>query len=135
MIPVGNRNITLKRYYRSIRNHLPSSRKLKAKVLAEIECNINAYLLENPSADITSIIARFGAPEQIAVAYVDELATPELLQKLRIRKWVIGSIASVLAIVLLVWFGVVGWAIIREINNTGGTFNEQEPITSSIQEE
>ena len=56
----------------------------KAKVLAEIESNVNAYLCENPSADIASFEERFGAPVQIAASYVDELEAPELLQKLTI---------------------------------------------------
>lgn len=128
MIPVGNRNIALKRYYRSIRNHLPSSHKLKAKVLAEIECNINAYLLENPSADLASIEARFGAPEQIATSYVDELGTPELLKKLAIRKRIFTIIISTAVIILIVWAAAIGWAIIKEYNYSNGTFTNTDIV-------
>ena len=124
MIPLGNRNVALKQYYRSIRNCLPSSHKLKAKVLAEIENNINAYLLENPSADIASIEARFGAPEQIAIAYVDELGTPELLKKFQIRKRILTIIISAVAIILILWLGVVGWSAIREHNDSNNTVTD-----------
>lgn len=124
MILVDNRNVALKRYYRSIRNHLPSSHRLKAKVLAEIECNINAYLLEDPSADITSIEARFGSPEQIAVAYVDELGTPELLKKFQIRKRILTIVISAIVIILILWLGVVGWAAIREHNDSNNTVTD-----------
>lgn len=119
---MDNRNVALKRYYRSIRNRLPSSHKLKAKVLAEIENNINAYLLENPSADIASIEARFGAPEQIVASYVDELETPELLKKLAIRKRVLTIVISTVAIILILWAATVGWAIIKESDYSNGTF-------------
>ena len=124
MIPVGNRNIALKRYYRSIRNHLPSSNKLKAKVLAEIESNVNAYLLENPSADVASIKARFGTPEQIAVAYVDELGTPELLKKFQIRKKILIITISAIAIVLILWLGVVSWSAIMEYYDSNGDITD-----------
>ncbi len=118
---MGNRNAALKRYYRKIRNCLPSSHKLKVKVLAEIESNINAYLLENPSTDITAIEARFGAPEQIAVAYVDELGTPELLKKLQMRKKILTIIISAVAIILILWLGVVSWAAIKEYDHSSGS--------------
>ena len=121
---MDNRNIALKRYYRSIRNHLPSSHKLKAKVLAEIENNINEYLRENPSADIASIEARFGAPELIAIAYVDELGTPELLKKFQIRKKILTIIISAVAIILILWLGVVGWSAIREHNDSNNTVTD-----------
>ena len=124
MIPVDNRNVALKRYYRSIRNCLPSSRKLKAKVLAEIDSNINEYLRENPYADIASIEARFGAPEQIAIAYVDELETPELLKKFQIRKKILTIIISAVAIILILWLGVVSWSAIREHNDSNNTVTD-----------
>jgi len=124
MIPLGNRNVALKRYYRSIRNCLPSSHKLKAKVLAEIESNINAYLLENPSADIASIEARFGAPKQIAASYIDELETPELLKKFHIRKRILTIIISAVAIILVLWLGVVGWSAITEYYDSNGDITD-----------
>ena len=131
MIPMDNRKIALKRYYHSIRNCLPSSHKLKEKVLAEIECNVNAYLLENPSADITSIKARFGAPEQIAVAYVDELGTPELLKKLAIRKRILTIVISTVAIILILWLCVVGWAALKELDHSNGTFTNTGVVEST----
>lgn len=124
MIPLDNRNVALKRYYRSIRNCLPSSHKLKAKVLAEIKSNINAYLLENPSANIASIEARFGAPEQIAASYVDELETPELLKKFQIRKKILTLTISAIAIVLILWLGVVSWSAITEHYDSNGDITD-----------
>ena len=121
---MGNRNVALKRYYRSIRNCLPSSHKLKAKVLAEIESNINAYLLENPSADVASIEARFGAPKQIAASYIDELETPELLKKFHIRKRILTIIISAVAIILVLWLGVVGWSAITEYYDSNGDITD-----------
>lgn len=124
MFPVDNRNVALKRYYRSIRNCLPSSRKLKAKVLAEIDSNINEYLRENPYADFASIEARFGAPEQIAIAYVDELETPELLKKFQIRKRILTIIIGAVAIILILWLGVVSWSAITEYYDSNGDITD-----------
>lgn len=118
---MDSRDAALKRYYRSIRSYLPSSPKLKRKILAEIETNIIAYLQENPDADFATIEARFGASEQIASAYVDELGTPELLKKLHIRKRVLTITIGAITIILILWLSVVGWAAITEHYHSNGT--------------
>lgn len=128
MIPIGNRDIALKRYYRNIRRCLPSSRKLKTQILAEIESNIVAYLYENPTADLPTIEARFGAPEQIASAYVDELGTPELLKKLQIRKNVITIISGIMAVILVIWVAAVAWAIKNESHESEGYLSPSQAI-------
>ena len=121
MIPINKLDAALKRYYRSVRCCLPSSRKLKAKILSEIQSNVTAYLHENPDADFVAVEARFGAPEQIAYAYIDELETPELLHRLHIRKWVIRVTIGVTAIILLIWLAAISWAVIREYYHSDGT--------------
>ena len=128
---MGNRNAALKRYYRSIHRCLPSSHKLKVKILAEIEGNINAFLQENPDADFAAIEARFGAPRQIAYAYVDELGTPELLKKLQIRKKILTITISTIAVVLVLWLGVVAWAAVKEHNHANGSVTQSDVINGT----
>lgn len=125
---MGNRNAALKRYYRKICNCLPSSHKLKVKVLAEIESNINAYLIENPSADIAAIEARFGTPEQISSAYIDELGTSVLLRKLQFRKKFLAIVVSTVTIMLVLWLIALGWASIREYKHSNGSATHSSAI-------
>ena len=116
-----NLDTNLKHYYRSIRQHLPCSRKLKVRIISEIESNILAYLEENPNADFAAIEARFGAPNRIASAYVDELGAPELLKKLQIRRRILTVVIGAVAFCLLLWVTVVIWGIVKEINFSNGT--------------
>ena len=105
-------NRSLKHYYRQIRSWLPCSRKLKKQILAQIESSISAYLQEHPSADIAEIKARFGEPQQIAAAHVDELGASDLLRDLRVKRKVVGIIATFAAALVILWATAVTIAVI-----------------------
>ena len=73
----GNR--TARRYLREAKSWLPCSGKQKRDILARIENVVNDYVDQNPDADYSEIMNRFGTPRQIAAAYVDDMDTEELL--------------------------------------------------------
>ena len=102
----------LKQYYRQVRSWLPCSRKLKKHILEQIDHSISAYLHEHPAAKITDIKTRFGEPEEIAAAHVDELGTAELLRDLRVRKKIVTIIAACAAVLILMWASAVTYALI-----------------------
>lgn len=112
---------SLNRYYRQIKSWLPCSRKLKNALIFRLKESIQAYLDANPEADLDQVQARFGAPETIATAYVEEMGTDKLLRDLRIRRKVVTLVAGTMAVVLSLWLGVVGWAIVREIKSSNNT--------------
>lgn len=112
---------SLNRYYRQIKSWLPCSRKLKNALISRLKESIQAYLDANPEADLDQVQARFGAPETIATAYVEEMGTDKLLRDLRIRRKVVTLVAGTMAVVLSLWLGVVGWAIVREIKSSNNT--------------
>lgn len=109
---------SLNRYYRQIKSWLPCSRGLKNALIFRLKDSIQSYLEANPEADFSRIQARFGAPETIATAYVEEMGTDKLLRDLRIRRKIVAMVAGTMAIVLALWLGVVGWAIVREIKSS-----------------
>lgn len=110
----------LNRYYREVRSWLPCSRKLKDSIMSRLQENVRDYLEEHPDADTAQIRAHFGAPETIAAAYVDEMGTDVLLRDLRIRRKIVSLTARAMAAILALWMGVVGWAIVRELNSSNG---------------
>ena len=112
----------LNRYYREVRSWLPCSRKLKESIMSRLQENVRDYLEEHPGADAAQVRAYFGEPEVIAAAYVDEMGTDVLLRDLRIRRKIVFIIAGVMAAILALWIGVVGWAIVREIDDSNGRF-------------
>lgn len=113
---------SLNRYYRQIKSWLPCSHKLKNALISRLKESIQAYLDANPEADFDRVQARFGAPETIATAYVEEMGTDKLLRDLRIRRKAVTLVAGTMAVVLSLWLGVVSWAIVREIKSSSTTF-------------
>lgn len=115
----------LNRYYREVRSWLPCSRKLKESIMSRLQENVRDYLEEHPDADAARIRAHFGEPQTIAAAYVDELGTDVLLRDLRIRRRIVSIVAGVMAAILALWLGVVGWAIVRELKDSNGHLIEE----------
>lgn len=97
------KNRDARRYLRETRGWLPCSLRLKRNILGKIRENISRFLEEDPAADYNAIVARFGTPQQIASAYVDEMGTMELLQNLRIKRKLVRIVAAVGITVVLLW--------------------------------
>lgn len=93
----------LRAYYRNIKRELICPRDTKLRILSDLQYNVNAYLSENPDAALCDVQDHFGTPQQIAASYVEELGTPELLGKLKLRRRILTLVAAVLAVGLIVW--------------------------------
>lgn len=120
-----NRDSALRRYYRTVFNYLPCSRKLKNKILQEIKGNVTAYLEEHPQATISDIESHFGTPRSIAAAYVDDMNTEELIHALHIRKKVVTTIVSTLLTIVLLWaVGVTCTMVYHAVKYTGAVYVE-----------
>lgn len=117
------KNRHARKYCWCVRGFLPCSLKQRRLILSEIKSNLSAYLEENPSASFEEIESRFGAPRQIAVAYVEEMGTEELLKQLRIRKRIISVICAGVALALLIWASAVT-VIIVDCHKTDNGYYE-----------
>lgn len=117
-----SRDAALKRYYRTIRSYLPCSRKLKNRILDEIQNSVNGYLEDHPDANISEIETRFGEPKNIAAAYVDDMDTPELLGALRIRKRIITRIVTGVIAALIMWASCLTYAYVQHTARMDGSF-------------
>lgn len=91
----------LKKYYRQIQKWLPCGGPLKRKLMANITATIEEYLSSNPDATFTDLQEHFGAPQQIAIAFVDEMETQELLNALHIRRKLL-RISMMVAILIVI---------------------------------
>ena len=112
--------IRLCRYYRQIRSYLPCSRRLKNHIMDEIRSNIAGFLEENPGASLAQVEARFGTPQAIAAAYVDDMDTQELLKALHIRQKITTIVTACVLIILLMWGITVLSAFIHAYGTTTG---------------
>lgn len=109
-----------KRYLRQIRSWLPCSRKLKKEILLKIEGNVSDWLEEHPDAGYDAIVARFGTPQQIASAYVDEMDTAELLKLLRVRRNIVRIVAIMAIAIVMLWFNGITISLVESITTNGG---------------
>ena len=103
-----NKQIYLKR----VRSYLPCSMKVKNHIMEQITENVDGYLAETPEAGYEQIVARFGAPEIIAAAYVESTGTAEILRALQIRRRIVAIVAGIMAAILLSWAVAVTWAMV-----------------------
>lgn len=117
----------LKAYYRDIQKALPCSVCQRRKLMQDIRCAVSGYLQEHPEADIETVTAHFGTPQQIAETYLMEMPPQKLRQQLKVKKWIIGIIAAAAACALLIWGIAVGIALVNEFN-AADSYLETYPI-------
>ena len=122
-----NRNA--RRYLRQVRTWLPCGGTMKRQIMEKIRSSISRFLEEEPSADYDIIVSRFGTPQQIASAYVDEQDTEVLLRKLRIKRRIVAAVCCAAAACVVIWLSVAlaayvnfsiaenGYAVIEIVTN------------------
>lgn len=115
----------LRRYYRSIRKHLPCTKKEKERILGEIKASVSSYLEDHPRSDIAQIHAHFGTPQQIASGYIDALNSAEMICALKLRKRILITVGSVALAMLLLWAGVLTWAAIEANDSNNGYYVDE----------
>lgn len=111
----------LNKYLQNIRRELYCPGTAKRRILATVKENVATYLEENPAATFEEIQKHFGTPRQIAASYVEEMETPELMAKLRIRKRIITVICVAVGLAVLIWAVAVVIALVDSFNSTGGS--------------
>ena len=110
----------LKNYFSNISTLLPCSGGMKRNLLSGLKTQIAAYLEENPNADMETVQDRFGTPQQIVGAALEEMPTPEVLRKIRIRKRILLILGAALLAALLIWLGAAVVAVILDYGRGGG---------------
>lgn len=102
-----------------------------------MEASVRDYVTDRPGVDYRAICGRFGTPEQVVSTYLEELETPELMEKLRVRKKIVTILAVAVFSVVLLWAWVVGIALAEHRESVGGHFEEQVNViydTTNVQE-
>lgn len=107
-------NLSLRKYHKEIRGLLPCSQKIKKEILSQIDQSVISFLQENPDADYSQIVARFGTPQSIAATYVENIGTADILRSLRIRKRVVMIIITTVLIILLSWASIVTAELVHQ---------------------
>ena len=95
------------RYVRAVSGFLPCSGKVKKPLLDTLRAQAEEYIADG--GDAAALEQRFGTPQQVAAAWVDEMDTSELLAELHIHRRIVMVVALVLAAALVIFTGVLVW--------------------------
>ena len=104
----------IKQYYRQISRHLSCANRRKKQIIEDIRSGVESFLEENPEADISVVVERFGTPEQITEGYLNEMDTGEMRKCLNTQKRVLGVLITVAAATLAIWLIAVIIASVHE---------------------
>ena len=127
------RNKHIVRYLREASKWLPCFEKQKRAILEKIRSDLVDYAIENPDVDYEDIVLRYGAPKQISSAYIDELESREVLEKLLIRRKILCTVSVAMAAVVILWIGVVSAALIWHSGSHDGYYVERiVPATEAM---
>lgn len=92
------------RYVRAVSGFLPCSGKVKKPLLDALRAQAEEYI--EGGGDAAALEQRFGMPQQVAAAWVDEMEMPELLKALRSRRRVVLTVLAGVIAALAVWLAV-----------------------------
>lgn len=95
------------RYVRAVSGFLPCSGKVKKPLLDALRAQAEEYI--EGGGDAAALEQRFGTPQQVAAAWVDERDTSELLAELHIHRRIVMVVALVMAAALVIFTGVLVW--------------------------
>lgn len=98
-------NWYVERYVRAVSGFLPCSGKVKKPLLDALRAQAEEYI--EGGGDAAALEQRFGTPQQVAAAWVDERDTSELLAELHIHRRIVMVVA--LAGALVIFTGVLVW--------------------------
>lgn len=100
-------NWYIKKYVCAVSSFLPCSGKTKKPWLDAIRAQAEDYIAQG--GDPAALAERFGTPQQVAAAYMDEMPTAELLAQLHIRRRVVTTVVLAVVAALAVYVGVLLW--------------------------
>ncbi len=99
----------LNAYYKKVGKALHCRKKEEKQILANLKCDVEDYVRENPDLTEAQLYERFGKPEEYANAYLATLSGDELRKKVSrsrfgFRFWLIAAIVMILLFI----FGFIG---------------------------
>lgn len=110
----------IRRFLGEIRKSIPGGGKQKKQMIERVKASILEYLAEKPDAGYDDLCTRFGAPEQIAASYLEELDISEIRKQMTIRKKILMIAALTAICIVLLWIGAVTSALIHNYKYSNG---------------
>ena len=112
--------IQVLRYLLEISFYLPVRWKQKKQILGKIRCSIESYIFEGDYVSYRQIRSRFGDPQQIAIAYLSEMTTEEVLEKVKQKQFIVRTVLAVVIVVMILWAVYQARQLINFWDDTNG---------------
>lgn len=123
------------RYLFQIWLNLPGNWEQKKPILCRVAACVRDFVSNRPDADYATITARFGTPQQIAEASLENMDVTELAQELRVRRIIVRIVAITALSVVLLWAGVVGLALAENRASRNGYITDEVDVIERIEYE
>lgn len=108
------------RYLLEIAFYLPVPWKQKKEILRKIKHSIESYIFDGDYISYRQIRSRFGDPQQIAGAFLTEMDSEELLEKINRKRIVVRGFVTVVIIALALWATSLIHDLIAVIKDNNG---------------
>ena len=79
---------------------------------------MDAYAQEHPNAVYSDFITRFGTPEAMAAACVENMDTMAVLKGLRTHQRIWNAVVATVLVILISWGSIYFWNFIEFRNDT-----------------
>lgn len=120
------------RYLLQIWWSIPGSWEQKKPILFRLAERVRDFASDHPDAAYADITVRFGTPQQIAEACLENMEPSELAQELKVKRKIVKYIAVGLLTIVLLWGGAVRVAIMEAKNSAGGIVVEEIGIVEQF---
>lgn len=120
------------RYLLQIWWRLPGTWERKKLILCRLAERVRDFATDHPNDTYADITARFGTPQQIAEASLENMETAELVQELKVRRKFIRITAIAALTVILFWVGAVSVAHAEGRANRNGYIMDEIEVKEHI---
>lgn len=113
-------NRTTLAYCKLVGKEIPIPGKRKQAFLNTLCLRVDDFLLNHEEADLGAVEAEFGTPEDISAAFLEEMSYPEIIDKFRVWRRVMSTLAVALVIIFVALAGTIGHMLIKNSKNSIG---------------
>ena len=85
---------------------------------------MDAYAQEHPNAVYSDFITRFGTPEAMAAACVENMDSMAVLKGLRTHQRIWNAVVATVLVILISWGSIYLWRFTEFRNDNTGTYYE-----------
>lgn len=127
-------NRIARKYCACVSRVLPCSGKMKRKIMGEIRMSIQEYMNEHPDAAYTDMETKFGTPQQIVSAYLDEADHLRLAGELKLKNRVMKAVLAALTVSVLLIAVTLGLIIEDDYSSENGYIETQFGDTEILED-